>query len=135
MQKKKSDLYSGEYGNIYIFILNVLCFSWCCSGVLPVKEPVVDCASPVYQAVIRPGDTTQDMSEWARRAANLQSKSFRILAHITGTEYRESPDSAVAPSLFSLLSSAAHNWTFCLLLSRSARSWWGSSAEGEVREA
>uniref|UniRef100_A0A3B3BRE5 LIM domain binding 3b n=1 Tax=Oryzias melastigma TaxID=30732 RepID=A0A3B3BRE5_ORYME len=92
------------------------------AGVLPVKEPVVDCASPVYQAVIRPGDTTQDMSEWARRAANLQSKSFRILAHITGTEYRESPDSSVAPSLFSLLSSAAHNWTFCLLLSRSARS-------------
>uniref|UniRef100_A0A3B3D9U5 LIM domain binding 3b n=1 Tax=Oryzias melastigma TaxID=30732 RepID=A0A3B3D9U5_ORYME len=62
------------------------------SGVLPVKEPVVDCASPVYQAVIRPGDTTQDMSEWARRAANLQSKSFRILAHITGTEYLQDPD-------------------------------------------
>lgn len=31
------------------------------------------------------------MSEWARRAANLQSKSFRILAHITGTEYRQYP--------------------------------------------
>uniref|UniRef100_A0A3P9K442 PDZ domain-containing protein n=1 Tax=Oryzias latipes TaxID=8090 RepID=A0A3P9K442_ORYLA len=62
------------------------------SGVLPVKEPVVDCASPVYQAVIRPGDTNQDMSEWARRAANLQSKSFRILAHITGTEYLQDPD-------------------------------------------
>ncbi|XP_037547079.1 LIM domain-binding protein 3b [Nematolebias whitei] len=61
-------------------------------AVLPVKEPVVDCASPVYQAVIRPGDTTQDMSEWARRAANLQSKSFRMLAHITGTEYLQDPD-------------------------------------------
>ncbi|KAF0021971.1 hypothetical protein F2P81_025776 [Scophthalmus maximus] len=34
----------------------------------------------------------QDMSEWARRAANLQSKSFRILAHITGTEYLQDPD-------------------------------------------
>ncbi|XP_045925458.1 LIM domain-binding protein 3b [Micropterus dolomieu] len=62
------------------------------SGALPVKDPVVDCASPVYQAVIRPGETNQDMSEWARRAANLQSKSFRILAHITGTEYMQDPD-------------------------------------------
>ncbi|KAF0025614.1 hypothetical protein F2P81_022495 [Scophthalmus maximus] len=62
------------------------------SGVLPVKDPVVDCASPVYQAVIRPGEMNQDMSEWARRAANLQSKSFRILAHITGTEYLQDPD-------------------------------------------
>ncbi|XP_030611111.1 LIM domain-binding protein 3b isoform X2 [Archocentrus centrarchus] len=61
------------------------------SGVLPIKEPVVDCASPVYQAVIRPGEP-QDMSDWARRAANLQSKSFRILAHITGTEYLQDPD-------------------------------------------
>uniref|UniRef100_A0A3B5AU03 LIM domain-binding protein 3-like n=1 Tax=Stegastes partitus TaxID=144197 RepID=A0A3B5AU03_9TELE len=62
------------------------------AGVLPIKDPVVDCASPVYQAVIRPGETAQDMSEWARRAANLQSKSFRILAHITGTEYLQDPD-------------------------------------------
>ncbi|XP_034050086.1 LIM domain-binding protein 3b isoform X2 [Thalassophryne amazonica] len=62
------------------------------SGVLPIKDPVVDCASPVYQAVIRPGEANQDMSEWARRAANLQSKSFRILAHITGTEYLQDPD-------------------------------------------
>ncbi|KAK2884614.1 LIM domain-binding protein 3b isoform X3 [Channa argus] len=61
-------------------------------GVLPVKEPVIDCASPVYQAVIRPQETNPDMSEWARRAANLQSKSFRILAHITGTEYMQDPD-------------------------------------------
>ncbi|KAF1373700.1 hypothetical protein PFLUV_G00241680 [Perca fluviatilis] len=62
------------------------------SGALPVKDSVVDCASPVYQAVIRPGETNQDMSEWARRAANLQSKSFRMLAHITGTEYLQDPD-------------------------------------------
>ncbi|XP_028331822.1 LIM domain-binding protein 3b isoform X2 [Gouania willdenowi] len=61
-------------------------------GVLPVKDPVIDCASPVYQAVIRPGETQQDMSEWARRAANLQSKSFRMLAHITGTEYLQDPN-------------------------------------------
>ncbi|XP_039643741.1 LIM domain-binding protein 3b isoform X5 [Perca fluviatilis] len=62
------------------------------NGALPVKDSVVDCASPVYQAVIRPGETNQDMSEWARRAANLQSKSFRMLAHITGTEYLQDPD-------------------------------------------
>ncbi|XP_070707813.1 LIM domain-binding protein 3b isoform X2 [Pempheris klunzingeri] len=62
------------------------------SGALPVKDPVVDCASPVYQAVFRPGESNQDMSDWARRAANLQSKSFRILAHITGTEYLQDPD-------------------------------------------
>ncbi|XP_071380100.1 LIM domain-binding protein 3b isoform X3 [Centroberyx affinis] len=61
-------------------------------GALPVKDPVVDCASPVYQAVIRPGDRSQEMADWARRAANLQSKSFRILAHITGTEYLQDPD-------------------------------------------
>ncbi|XP_032359115.1 LIM domain-binding protein 3b isoform X1 [Etheostoma spectabile] len=61
-------------------------------GALPIKDSVVDCASPVYQAVIRPGETNQDMSEWARRAANLQSKSFRMLAHITGTEYLQDPD-------------------------------------------
>ncbi|XP_037609966.1 LIM domain-binding protein 3b isoform X2 [Sebastes umbrosus] len=61
------------------------------SGALPIKDPVVDCASPVYQAVIMPGDM-QTMSEWARRAANLQSKSFRMLAHITGTEYMQDPD-------------------------------------------
>jgi len=62
------------------------------AGALPIKDPVVDCASPVYQAVIRPGESSQEMSEWARRAANLQSKSFRILAHITGTEYLQDPD-------------------------------------------
>ncbi|KAL6094811.1 ldb3 [Pungitius sinensis] len=61
------------------------------AGALPVKDPVVDCASPVYQAVIRPGEN-QDMSDWARRADTLQSKSFRMLAHLTGTEYLQDPD-------------------------------------------
>ncbi|XP_051530729.1 LIM domain-binding protein 3-like isoform X2 [Myxocyprinus asiaticus] len=59
---------------------------------LPIKDPLVDSASPVYQAVIKPDDKESEMSEWARRAANLQSKSFRILAHITGTEYMQDPD-------------------------------------------
>lgn len=52
-----------------------------------VKDPLVDSASPVYQAVIKTEDKENELSDWARRAANLQSKSFRILAHITGTEY------------------------------------------------
>ncbi|XP_026858470.2 LIM domain-binding protein 3b isoform X1 [Electrophorus electricus] len=61
-------------------------------GSLPVKDPLVDSASPVYQAVIKTEDKENELSEWARRAANLQSKSFRILAHITGTEYMQDPD-------------------------------------------
>ncbi|XP_007259791.2 LIM domain-binding protein 3b isoform X2 [Astyanax mexicanus] len=59
---------------------------------LPIKDPLVDSASPVYQAVIKPEERENELSEWARRAANLQSKSFRILAHITGTEYLQDPD-------------------------------------------
>ncbi|KAK0144876.1 LIM domain-binding protein 3 [Merluccius polli] len=61
-------------------------------GALPVKDPVIDCASPVYQAVNRPDASNEEMADWARRAANLQSKSFRMLAHITGTEYMQDPD-------------------------------------------
>ncbi|XP_043912526.1 LIM domain-binding protein 3 isoform X1 [Protopterus annectens] len=63
-------------------------------GSLPVKDPLVDSASPVYQAVIKnqakPQEHEQD--EWARRAANLQSRSFRILAQLTGTECLQDPD-------------------------------------------
>ncbi|KAL7856754.1 hypothetical protein SRHO_G00156530 [Serrasalmus rhombeus] len=59
---------------------------------LPIKDPLVDSASPVYQAVIKSEDKENELSDWARRAANLQSKSFRILAHITGTEYLQDPD-------------------------------------------
>jgi len=61
---------------------------------LPVKDRVVDVASPVYQAVLKGGGAKEDMDmeEWTRRAAQLQSKSFRVLAHITGTEYLQDPD-------------------------------------------
>ncbi|OCT59797.1 hypothetical protein XELAEV_18000669mg [Xenopus laevis] len=60
---------------------------------LPVKDPLIDIASPVYQAVLKnQGKTEGEIDEWARRAANLQSKSFRVLAHITGTEYMQDPD-------------------------------------------
>ncbi|XP_069096706.1 LIM domain-binding protein 3 isoform X6 [Pleurodeles waltl] len=62
-------------------------------GTLPVKDPLVDSASPVYQAVLKNQNKSEDeIDEWARRAANLQSKSFRVLAQITGTEYMQDPD-------------------------------------------
>uniref|UniRef100_A0A8C7J4W8 LIM domain binding 3b n=1 Tax=Oncorhynchus kisutch TaxID=8019 RepID=A0A8C7J4W8_ONCKI len=62
------------------------------AGSLPMKDPVVDSASPVYQAVIQTHDRDEEIAEWARRAANLQSKSFKMLAHLTGTEYMQDPD-------------------------------------------
>ncbi|XP_058242313.1 LIM domain-binding protein 3a isoform X9 [Hemibagrus wyckioides] len=58
---------------------------------LPVKERVIDSASPVYQAVNASGEVLEP-AEWARRAAHMQSKSFRLLAHITGTEYLQDPN-------------------------------------------
>ncbi|XP_044156238.1 LIM domain-binding protein 3 isoform X10 [Bufo gargarizans] len=62
-------------------------------GNLPVKDPLVDIASPVYQAVLKnQGKSEHEIDEWARRAANLQSKSFRVLAQMTGTEYMQDPD-------------------------------------------
>ncbi|XP_016365073.1 LIM domain-binding protein 3-like isoform X2 [Sinocyclocheilus rhinocerous] len=62
------------------------------SGNLPLKDRVIDSASPVYQAVI-PSETNElEPADWAKRAAQLQSKSFRVLAHITGTEYMQDPD-------------------------------------------
>ncbi|KAM4033049.1 LIM domain-binding protein 3 isoform 1-T2 [Anomaloglossus baeobatrachus] len=60
---------------------------------VPVKDPHVDIASPVYQAVLKnQGKTEHEIDDWARRAANLQSKSFRVLAQLTGTEYLQDPD-------------------------------------------
>ncbi|XP_039926871.1 LIM domain-binding protein 3 isoform X4 [Hirundo rustica] len=63
------------------------------AGTLPLKDPHVDSASPVYQAVLKTQNKPEDESEdWSRRSANLQSKSFRILAQMTGTEYMQDPD-------------------------------------------
>ncbi|XP_016154937.1 PREDICTED: LIM domain-binding protein 3 isoform X5 [Ficedula albicollis] len=63
------------------------------AGALPIKDPHVDSASPVYQAVLKTQNKPEDESEdWSRRSANLQSKSFRILAQMTGTEYMQDPD-------------------------------------------
>lgn len=115
-------------------------------SVLPVKEPVVDYASPVYQAVIKPGESNPDMSDWARRAANLQSRSFRMLAHITGTEYSEYSGCILFPFLphcgshlicFILISANPLILLIISLVNKSlsqysARPRWGSSAEVEV---
>uniref|UniRef100_A0A8C8VH47 PDZ domain-containing protein n=1 Tax=Pelusios castaneus TaxID=367368 RepID=A0A8C8VH47_9SAUR len=63
------------------------------SGSLPVKDPHIDSASPVYQAVLKTQNKSEDeLDDWTRRSANLQSKSFRILAQMTGTEYMQDPD-------------------------------------------
>lgn len=55
---------------------------------LPVKDLTVDSTSPVYQAVIKNQNKPEDEADdWARRSSSLQSRSFRILAQMTGTEY------------------------------------------------
>lgn len=64
---------------------------------LHVKDALVDSSSPVYQAVVRNANQhqqthQQEVDEWTRRAANLQSKSFRVLAQMTGTEFLQDPD-------------------------------------------
>uniref|UniRef100_A0AAA9TIN5 LIM domain binding 3 n=1 Tax=Bos taurus TaxID=9913 RepID=A0AAA9TIN5_BOVIN len=60
---------------------------------LPIKDLTVDSASPVYQAVIKNQNKLEDEADdWARRSSNLQSRSFRILAQMTGTEYMQDPD-------------------------------------------
>uniref|UniRef100_A0A8I5YU55 LIM domain binding 3 n=1 Tax=Pongo abelii TaxID=9601 RepID=A0A8I5YU55_PONAB len=62
-------------------------------GSLPIKDLAVDSASPVYQAVIKSQNKPEDEAdEWARRSSNLQSRSFRILAQMTGTEFMQDPD-------------------------------------------
>ncbi|XP_008112701.1 LIM domain-binding protein 3 isoform X14 [Anolis carolinensis] len=63
------------------------------AGSLPVKDPHVDSASPVYQAVLKTQNKPEEeLDDWSRRSSHLQSKSFRILAQMTGTEYMQDPD-------------------------------------------
>ncbi|XP_070833920.1 LIM domain-binding protein 3-like isoform X2 [Chaetodon trifascialis] len=61
------------------------------AGPLPVKDRLVDSASPVYQAV-QSADLDLDLGDRGRRSANMQSKSFRVLAHMTGTESCKFPE-------------------------------------------
>ncbi|XP_006915505.1 LIM domain-binding protein 3 isoform X1 [Pteropus alecto] len=93
------------------------------SGSLPVKDLTVDSASPVYQAVIKNQNKPEDEAdEWARRSSNLQSRSFRILAQMTGTEYMQDPDeealrrsrpqaSAYSPTNVTSPAPAAHTYS------------------------
>ncbi|KAM9345276.1 LIM domain-binding protein 3a isoform 2-T3 [Symphorus nematophorus] len=55
------------------------------AGTLPIKDRHIDSSSPVYQAV-QSAEKDPDLGEWGRRSTNIQSKSFRVLAHMTGTE-------------------------------------------------
>uniref|UniRef100_A0A3B4WE42 PDZ domain-containing protein n=1 Tax=Seriola lalandi dorsalis TaxID=1841481 RepID=A0A3B4WE42_SERLL len=57
-------------------------------GTVPVKD--VDRASMVYQAV-QTAEKDLDLGEWGRRS-NMQSKSFRVLAHMTGTKSCKFPE-------------------------------------------
>ncbi|XP_048863967.1 LIM domain-binding protein 3-like isoform X4 [Brienomyrus brachyistius] len=59
------------------------------SSILPVREPLVDSTSPVYQAVLQAENKDTDAVERSRRATHPQSKCFRILAHMTGTELEQ----------------------------------------------
>ncbi|XP_029131456.2 LIM domain-binding protein 3 isoform X1 [Labrus bergylta] len=55
------------------------------AGSLPVSDHLIYSASPVYQAV-QTAEKDPDLSELGRRSVNMQSKSFRVLAHMTNTE-------------------------------------------------
>ncbi|CAN0441555.1 unnamed protein product [Lampetra planeri] len=59
-------------------------------GSIAAKEPHVDTSSHVYQAVVKGDDT--------KGAAAHQSRSFQILAHLTGTEGRAYSHTAAACS-------------------------------------
>uniref|UniRef100_A0A8K9ULK3 LIM domain binding 3a n=2 Tax=Oncorhynchus mykiss TaxID=8022 RepID=A0A8K9ULK3_ONCMY len=77
-------------------------------GSLPVKDAQVDSASPVYQAVIKTADRDTELNDWARSSSQVQSKSFRLLAHITGTEFMQDPDvEHLRKSSYSLQQSAS----------------------------
>ncbi|XP_014644496.1 PREDICTED: LIM domain-binding protein 3 isoform X3 [Ceratotherium simum simum] len=92
-------------------------------GSLPIKDLTVDSASPVYQAVIKNQNKPEDEAdEWARRSSNLQSRSFRILAQMTGTEFMQDPDeealrrsrpkaSAYSPTAATCSAPAAHTYS------------------------
>lgn len=60
----------------------------CGCSTVQVREGLVDSGSPVYQAV-QSADKDPDVGDRGRRSGNMQSKSFRVLAHMTGTESGE----------------------------------------------
>ncbi|CAI5655026.1 unnamed protein product [Oreochromis niloticus] len=71
------------------------------AGSVPVMDRLVDSASPVYQAV-RSTEKDPALSEWSSHSTNVQSKSFRVLAHMTGTESSLTEEEAAAVKRSSL---------------------------------
>ncbi|XP_042069531.1 LIM domain-binding protein 3 isoform X1 [Haplochromis burtoni] len=65
------------------------------AGSVPVMDRLVDSASLVYQAV-QSTEKDPELSEWSRRSTNVQSKSFQVLAHMTGTESSLTEEEAAA---------------------------------------
>lgn len=61
-------------------------------------DRLVDSASLVYQAV-QSTEKDPELSEWSRRSTNVQSKSFRVLAHMTGTESCKCPLPPLPPRI------------------------------------
>ncbi|XP_067336633.1 LIM domain-binding protein 3-like isoform X1 [Channa argus] len=55
------------------------------AGTLQVKDCVIDSTSPVYQAV-QSAEKDPDLGEGGHHSSTMQSKTFRVLAHMTGTE-------------------------------------------------
>lgn len=72
----------------------------CGCSIVPVKEHLVDGSSPIYHAV-QTADKDLDLDGRGRRSTNLQSKSFRVLAHMTGTESSKFPIVSVVVDLSS----------------------------------
>uniref|UniRef100_A0A3Q1G838 LIM domain binding 3a n=1 Tax=Acanthochromis polyacanthus TaxID=80966 RepID=A0A3Q1G838_9TELE len=60
------------------------------TGSIP-KDPLEYSSSPVYQAV---QCAEKDLETWTR-ASNVKSKSFKVLAHMTGTESEEEDGEAL----------------------------------------
>lgn len=63
----------------------------CACSVAPPGEPSVDSASPVYRAVRNPDLDRQSCG------SSMQSRSFQVLAHMTGTRTGEGPHSPGPP--------------------------------------
>lgn len=61
-------------------------------GRLIAKNPQVDTTSHVYQAVAKTATDSDRSEEEMLRLGKAQSRTFRMLAQLTGTEYMQDPD-------------------------------------------
>ncbi|CAM9586612.1 LIM domain-binding protein 3 isoform X1 [Lethenteron reissneri] len=62
------------------------------TGGLIAKNPQVDTTSHVYQAVAKTATDSDRSEEEMLRLGKAQSRTFRMLAQLTGTEYMQDPD-------------------------------------------